>query len=203
MGFVREIGFRRKNMQLLLAASSGSSCFLRVHNNPLLKKSRPSLLKPYCRQRQQKSKTTSWPSVSLSLFGTGFFLGPIIDGLHSRVNLVVYKSGSIDVGPLHTNIWVGGLLLFPHLQLQQFLHSWCYFISFILSNWYLPIGSIVAWVVLLHTWVATALPWWKGLKKGSRGKFSKINYLTDVYKLVLLPSSVYKIHNYVILSSYL
>jgi hypothetical protein len=63
---------------------------------------------PRCSLKKQTSISlrTHWRSISLSLFGSGFFLGPLIDGLHSRVNLVVYQKGSINIGPLHTNIWV-------------------------------------------------------------------------------------------------
>lgn len=100
-------------MQSLLASGSYSflhACPLHSHSYPLQRARRLSLLKPHCAQKQQSqtSVRTLWPwPVSLSLFGTGFFFGPLLDGLHSRVDLVVYRSGSIHIGPLHTNVLVG------------------------------------------------------------------------------------------------
>lgn len=88
---------KRSNMQYLVSSLQTYT----LHRRSVLK---PPLA---AKQNNQTSVRTSWSSVSLSLFGTGFFLGPLLDGLHSRVNLVVYKSGSIHIGPLHTNIWVG------------------------------------------------------------------------------------------------
>ena len=93
-----------RRMQAFIAF--GSSSFF--HNAPHQAKSKIFLPKTYCSMREQRriSLRTTWPSITLSLLGSGFFLGPLIDGLHSRVNLVEYQSGSIDIGPLHTDIWV-------------------------------------------------------------------------------------------------
>lgn len=98
--------FRCEVGRMQASVALGSSCFL--PNYPCLAKSKILLPRPHCSLRNQKRTDlrTTWPTVSLSLFGSGFFLGPLIDGLHSRVNLVVYETGSINIGPLHTNIWV-------------------------------------------------------------------------------------------------
>ncbi|XP_042394497.1 uncharacterized protein LOC121985239 [Zingiber officinale] len=66
--------------------------------------------KTFCSLDKSSKKKGSWPFVSLSLFGTGSVLGTLLDGIHSRVNLQVYHNGAIDVGPVHTNIWVPPML---------------------------------------------------------------------------------------------
>jgi len=93
-------------MQYLLSSGSPSSLQaykLHTQTHTVCKR---GLLRAV-KQQSQTSVKTSWPRVSLSLFGAGFVFGPLLDGLHSRVELVAYKSGAIDIGPLHTNIWVG------------------------------------------------------------------------------------------------
>ncbi|XP_004289550.1 PREDICTED: uncharacterized protein LOC101293640 [Fragaria vesca subsp. vesca] len=92
-----------------------------LHNFPNNAQSKQGLLirrRPSCCIRKQSTPSTrsssslktTWPSLSFSLFGSGFVLGPLIDGIHSRVELVVYQNGSTNIGPLHTNVWVPVLL---------------------------------------------------------------------------------------------
>jgi hypothetical protein len=99
-------------MQTLMIASSFVPKYPQYHPNPKHSSSVPKLT-TYCSSLRKQSRPTlskTWPLISLSLFGSGFFLGTLIDGIHSSVNLVVYQNGSIDIGPLHTNIWVPPLL---------------------------------------------------------------------------------------------
>ncbi|VVB06953.1 unnamed protein product [Arabis nemorensis] len=97
----------------VLAISSPSSTTLIRPLKPTVVNRSP-VRKILCLSQRKQSKTgtrKSWiVPVSLSLFGSGFFLGPLLDGLHSRVNLVVYQNGAFQIGPLHTNIWVPFLL---------------------------------------------------------------------------------------------
>lgn len=146
-------------MQAFIAL--GSSCFL--PNNHLQGKCKKILPKTNCSMRKQTSISlgTHWRSISLSLFGSGFFLGPLIDGLHSRVNLVAYEKGSIDIGPLHTNIWVNsGCHSQPSLlssELVWKLHPLPDFYPVLFLIRLILLGSFLAWAVLLHCWVASTL----------------------------------------------
>ncbi|KAI4319363.1 hypothetical protein MLD38_032967 [Melastoma candidum] len=95
---------------ILLAPSSVSFSIYKTPNRDKANRSYPN---PNCSLGDNPkvgSLAKVWPLLSVSLFGSGFFLGPVLDGLHSRVNLVVYQVGSVNLGPLHTNVWVAPLL---------------------------------------------------------------------------------------------
>jgi hypothetical protein len=96
----------------VVAISSPSTTLIKPlkRNGP----NRSPVRKILCLSQRKQSKTSTGKSwivpVSLSLFGSGFVLGPLLDGIHSRVDLVVYQNGAFQIGPLHTNIWVPFLL---------------------------------------------------------------------------------------------
>lgn len=122
-----------------------------VHARNAQKRSVYIASKPRCSSLNQQDKVrlkTSWPLITLSLFGSGFFLGPLIDGLHSRVNLVNYQSGSVHIGPLHTNIWVR--ILYPLSALSLSLMN--------NEDGSSGSGSFSTGIVLCHHWnIATLL----------------------------------------------
>ena len=48
----------------------------------------------------------NWPTIGGTLLGLGFLLGPILDGIHSNVDLQIYGNGAINIGPLKTDVVV-------------------------------------------------------------------------------------------------
>lgn len=156
-------------MRALIGIAPGSFF---LHNFPNNAQSLLTRRRPSCCIRKQSTPTTrsslktTWPSLSFSLFGSGFFLGPLIDGIHSRVELVVYQNGSTNIGPLHTNVWVDSFILPAFVLFLFFPKSECRFSWFHL----ILLGSSLTWSVLLHCRVASTLLWWKGLLKDSRGE---------------------------------
>lgn len=128
-------------MYVLAISSSPSTTIIRpIKRNGL---NRPPVRKILCLSQRRQSKTGTGKSwivpTSLSLFGSGFVLGPLLDGLHSRVDLVVYKNGAFQIGPLHTNIWV---IKKPKLCKSLHRHSLC---CCCFS------GAVLAWLILLHS----------------------------------------------------
>lgn len=152
-------------MQGLIALRS-SPCFL--HSCPRNSNTKHLVSKPHCslRKRSTSSLRSTLPSISLSLFGSGFFLGPLIDGLHSRVNLVVYQNGSIDIGPLHTNIWVMSGFFVVSWSMNSTPRLFQFYFFCIID----AVGSSLAWIVLLLCWVAATVLGSEGTFEGSRRK---------------------------------
>ncbi|XAR61444.1 hypothetical protein NMG60_11035147 [Bertholletia excelsa] len=99
-------------MQSLLASTSRFSAFVTKFSPRENCRHFLPEFTTFCSLRNERRTTLSktWPVISWALLGSGFILGPLIDGIHSRVNLVVYQNGSIDLGPLHTNVWVPPVL---------------------------------------------------------------------------------------------
>ena len=130
-------------------------------------------------EQRKASLRNTWPSVSVSLFGSGFFLGTLVDGLHSRVNLVEYQYGSIDIGPLHTNIWEWKKS-FWYCSIGvcfKMILITCFF-TWIFND---GIGSSFAWTVLLRCWVSVTFFGWKGIiYKDSRRKRGECSCYTSV-----------------------
>ena len=130
------------------------------------------------RKQSRQNLRNTWPTISLSLFGSGFLLGPLIDGLHSRVHLVVYQNGSFNIGPLHSNVWVSFVFPFlchPSFNCVRCCPSFYVYASQLLQSSFLVIidqlmmflGSLSAWFILLHRWVASTLHRRKVLFKDS------------------------------------
>ncbi|KAI5082892.1 hypothetical protein GOP47_0002635 [Adiantum capillus-veneris] len=47
-----------------------------------------------------------WPSIGIALSSLGFIIGPVLDGIHSNAQLLVYDNGAVNIGPLQTNVLV-------------------------------------------------------------------------------------------------
>ncbi|MCO5560097.1 hypothetical protein L7F22_013704 [Adiantum nelumboides] len=47
-----------------------------------------------------------WPIIGIALSSLGFCIGPLLDGIHSNAQLLVYDTGAINIGPLQTNVLV-------------------------------------------------------------------------------------------------
>eukprot|EP01018_Ginkgo_biloba_P026051 Gb_23265 [translate_table: standard] len=72
----------------------------------------PNLSTLVCRAKTDGDEgfVQNWRGIGGALFGLGFVLGPLLDAIHSRVQLQIYANGALDIGPLHTNVWVPPML---------------------------------------------------------------------------------------------
>lgn len=61
-----------------------------------------------------------WVQIALWLFVIGFFLGPLLDGIHSGVGLQEYDAGAVDILGLKTDVWVGATSSRSLLQRGRF-----------------------------------------------------------------------------------
>lgn len=127
------------NLGIMMPTLSAVNCF-RPHIFAGYSKTKSSIVK----KQGKDNLPTPWPAISLSLFACGCLLGPLLDGIHSSVGLISYKSGAVDIGPLHTDIWVSN-----SARKCDINYSWaCHFST----------GSTIAWIILLHCWIgATSL----------------------------------------------
>lgn len=52
----------------------------------------------------------NWSTTGIALLSLGFCIGPLLDGVHSNVQLQIYQNGAIAIGPLQSNVVVPPLL---------------------------------------------------------------------------------------------